>query len=230
MTLEEIAPLIIAKASAELEESGITKPNALLKEQTFLDQHWKDPVLVLDGKPSLVLESREGDPAVFLLLQPMHIEAEKSEAKGRTKMWPLSEATQQQTVDEHAQLISGSLHIHCRIALPNVPTQLKDVRIVLHIMAAPAQLKPETDMGTALPIPGVRDIVQKVFESKLKDAESDNKQHKQIEITAVTKKIKSLPEALQQAKVKDVKIITKKSPDGIVASAELAGDLSLLDA
>ena len=229
MTLQEITPLIIAKASKEIEESGITKPNALLQEQSFLDLHWRNPTLCLDGPPTLVLESKEGDPVVFLLLQPMHIEAEKSEAQGRHQMWPLSEAANSVTVDPHASLVSGSLQLHCRIALPSLPTQLKDLRIVLHIMANPGDLKPTTDIGSAIPIPGVRDLIQRAFVSKLQSAQTDKAEHKQVDISAVNEKVSSLPEALQQCKIRDVKIITKKNPDGILASAELDGDLSLLE-
>ena len=228
LSLQEITPLILAKASKEIEESGITKPNALLQEQSFLDLKWKNPTLVLDGPPSLVLESHEGDPAVFLLLQPMHIEAEKTEAQGRHQIWPLSEVANSVTVDPHASLVSGSLQLHCRVELPSQATQLKDLRLVLHIMANPGDLKPATDIGSAIPVPGVRDLIQNAFISKLKSAQTDKAEHKQVELTAVTDKIKTLPEALQQCKISDVHITTKKNPDGISASATLDGDLSLL--
>ena len=228
LTLAEITPVIVAKARKEIEDSGICKPNALLQEQSFLDLHWKNPTLCLDGQPSLVLESKEGDPVVFLLLQPMHIEAEKSEAQGRHQIWPLSEAANSVTVDPHASLVSGSLQLHVRIDLPSMPTQLKDLRIVLHIMANPGDLKPATDIGSAIPIPGIRDLIQAAFKSKLTSAQTEKAEHKQVDLSAVTDKVKELPEALQQCKIRDVKIITKKNPDGIVASAELDGDLSLL--
>jgi len=229
LSLEEISPLILTKASKEIKDSGITEPNALVQDQSFLDLKWKNPTLVLDGSPSLLLESREGDPVVFLLLQPMHIEAEKSEAQGRHQMWPLNEATNSVTVDPHAALVSGSLQLHCRLDLPSVPTQLKDLRIVLHIMANPTDLKPATDMGSVVPIPGIRDLIQRAFIAKLKSAQSEV-EHKQVEVTAVADKIKTLPEALQLTKISEVKIITKKNPDGISASAMLEGDLSLVDA
>lgn len=228
MTLDEIRPLILAKATKEIEDSGITKPNALLKEQSFLDLKWKNPTLVLDGSPTLTLESKEGDPVVFLLLQPMHIEAEKTESQLRHQIWPLT--SDSVSVDAHASLVTGSLQLHCRIDLPSTPTQLKDLSIVLHIKANPFNLTPATDMGSAIPIPGVRDLIQSAFISKLKSAQTEQAEHKQVELTAVKDKIKTLPEALQQTKISDVKIITKKNPDGIEASATLNGDLSLLDA
>ena len=229
LTLEEITPVILAKAKKEIDDSGITKPNALLQEQSFLDLKWKNPTLMLDGEPSLHLESKEGDPVVFLLLQRMHIEAEKSEAQGRHQIWPLSEAANSVPVDPHAELVSGALQLHCRIALPQLPSMLKDVKVVLHIKANPGDLKPSTDMGAAIPIPGIRDLIQKAFESKLRQAQTDSAEHKQVELTAVTDKINTLPDALKQCKIKDVKIITRKNPEGLVASAELEGDLSLLD-
>ena len=229
MTLAELGPLIIRKANAAIAEQKLDQPNALVKEQKFLDQHWRNPVVVFEGEPKVQLESHEGDLPVFLLMQPIHLEAEKTEAQGRTRMWPLSEATNQVTVDPHDQLFSGSLHIHARMEIPKQPTKLKDLTMVLHIIAAPSGLKSETEVGGIVPIPGVRDLIQKGYEAILSKAEEEKREYKTVELNTVSDKVKELNQALQEAKLANVRLVTRRQPDGILLSFDLEGDLNLLD-
>ena len=192
IALTELAPLIKKKMAAQIKEQKFDQPNELVKEQKFLDQHWKNPTVVFEGEPSIVMESKEGDMPVFLIMQPIHLEAEKTEAQGRTRIWPLSEATKQITVDPHDELFSGSLHLHARLEVPKAPTALKDLKLVLHIIAAPSDLKAGTEVGGIVPIPGVRELIQKGYESMLSKAEVDKKEYKTVELTAVSDKIKEL--------------------------------------
>ena len=229
VTLAELAPLLVKKAAKAIKEQKLDQPNELVKEQKFLDQHWKNPTVVFEGEPTVVLESKEGDLPVFLLMQPIHLEAEKTEAQGRTRIWPLSEATQQVTVDAHDQLFSGSLHLHARLEIPKQPTALKDLKIVLHIIAAPAGLKSETQVGGIVPIPGVRELIQKGYETILSKAEEEKREYKTVELTAVSDKIKELNNALQEAKLANLRLVTRRQPDGILMSFDLEGDLNLLD-
>ena len=200
-----VPPLIIA--------SGITQPNKIIGEFNLLDVHYVNPILVLDGAPRLLVSSQPGQNAVVEIFQAIHLEAEKKEARFRHNIWPLTHAGDLETVDPHQHLVAGSIHLTGTVTVQGVPGALNTLKLIVHYDAKLVELSPEIDLGQAIPIPGIRDVIQHYFVDKLKSVQGKTDT---MEITQFNEKVAALSPEVQSSSVNSLNILTGDNSDSII--------------
>ena len=158
--------------------------------------------------------------------QAIHLEAEKKEARFRHNIWPLSHAGDLETVDPHQRLVAGSVHLTATVTVQGVPGVLNTLKPTLQYDAMPVELSPEIDLGQAIPIPVIRDVIQHFFVEKLKSVEG---KADIVEITQFQEKVAALSPKVQSSTVNSLSILTRENSDGIIihvsGSAEVKTEL-----
>ena len=216
LSLDELRPLLIPQVQQAITDSQLTQPNAVVKGFNIADQHYQNPILLLDpNQLQLSCESEAGQPIALLIVQPVVIEAHKKEARIRHAVFPLTHAGQLETVDEHAKLVSGNINIHATADPLPTGQKLSDVKLTLHFHAQAVQLKPEIDLGQALPIPGVKDIIQGKFKEQLEKAQ-EKTQQKEV-VYGLGDKV---PEQYKNAVLNKAEVNTNASKNGVVVEIE----------
>jgi hypothetical protein len=185
-----------------------------------------NPTLVLDGNPTLHISSQPGQDAVVEIYQAVHLEAEKKEARFRHNIWPLTHVGQLETVDPHQHLVAGSVHLTATVTMQGVPGALNTLKPIVHYDAKPVELSPEIDLGQAIPIPGIRDVIQHYFVDKLRSVEG---KEDTVEITQFQEKVAALSPEVQSSTVNSLAVVTGDNSDGIIirvsGSAEMKTEL-----
>lgn len=118
-------------------------------------------------------------------------------------------------VDEHAKLASGTVHIHASMDPVPSGAKLADTTLTLQLLMQAVDLKPEIDLGQAVPLPGIRDIIQNKFKEKLDEAKQ-----KTQDKTVVVKLGDKVPEEYKTATLSKAEAKTNAGKNGIVVEIE----------
>lgn len=218
--LAEIKEMLITKVREGLQEQKITTPGGTIDDFTLLTQSFKQPTVVCDGEASVVLKSQDGEPVVMVVRQPIHLEAQKSKLNGvhDISLKELSHAFDKTVSDEHFRLANGQIEIEIMITAPRQPVSLGLLDIRAYVKGHAAQMTPVTDLGDAIPLPGIRDIIQSKFLDKLHSAENDVKRQ-EIPLDELNSKLKTLPGEVKGAKVNKIQSITNTAKQSFTITA-----------
>ena len=216
VSLDELRPLVIQQVQQAVAELKLTEPNEVVQRFNVADQHYQNPVVPLDvTQLQLACESEPNQPIALLIRQPVLIEAHKKEARGRHKLFPLTHVGNFETADEHAKLASGTINIHATVQPPPAQTKLSDAQLTINLVIQAVDLQPETDLGQALPIPVVRDMIQDKFKEKLTNA-----QQRREETNVVVGLGDKVPEQYKIAVLNSATATTNQGKNGVVVQIE----------
>jgi len=220
--LADIKSLLIEKVRDGLKEAKVTEPGGVVDDFTLVTQSFKTPTIVYNGEAILSMKSASGEPVILLITQPIKLEAQKQEMTGMKELSisELTHALDKKTVDEHFLLATGTIEIEIMITAPRTPCPLKDLKIKAYVKGNAANMTPQTNLGEAIPIPGISDLIQKKFVDKLHSSEKDA-QKKEIDIEALDEKLKTLPPQLNDAQVTQIKSITDKTASSFTITATI---------
>lgn len=207
--INDIKDMLVEKVRDGLREQKITVPGGVIDDFTLVTQSFVKPAVVCDGDASVVLKSKDGEPVIMVVRQPIHLEAQKKTMQGvhDLSLKELSHALDKTVSDEHFRLATGQIEIEIMITAPRQPCTLGELDIRAYVKGHAAQMTPLTDLGDAIPVPGIRDIIQAKFIDKLRSAETDVKRQ-EIPLDDLNEKLKTLPQEVKGAKVNKIQSVT----------------------
>jgi len=218
--LNEIKPMLVQKVLEGLREQKITVPGGIIDDFTLVTESFKKPTVVCDGEASVVFKSKDGEPVVMIVRQPIHLEAQKMKMNGvhDLSLKELSHALDKTVSDDHFRLANGQIEIEILITAARQPIALSQLDVRASVRGHAAQMTPLTDLGDAIPLPGIRDIIQSKFIDKLRSAETDVKKQ-EIPLDELNQKLKSLPPEVQGAKCNKIQSITNTGNQSFTITA-----------
>jgi len=218
--IDEIKDMLVTKVREGLKEQKITVPGGTIDDFSLLTQSFVSPTVVCDGDATVSLKSKNGEPVVMVVHQPIYLEAQKKKMNGvhDISLKELSHALDKTVSDEHFRLANGQIEIEIMITAPRQPCPLGELDVRAYVKGHAAQMTPLTDLGDAIPLPGIRDIIQNKFIDKLRSAETDVKRQ-EIPLDELNSKLKSLPGDVKGANVNKIQSITNTTNNSFSITA-----------